>query len=105
MLINKPVSWIIRDRKIRLIYNKYEIKKKILKSLIYASAFCIGRKNLFFDFKFKKFTYKSSICKYRSNCMFLGNSRSILQQFKLSRHACKKYAAHGFLTGLGKASF
>jgi ribosomal protein S14 len=37
--------------------------------------------------------------------MFLGNSRAIIRKFKLSRHACKKYANLGFLTGLKKSSF
>ena len=104
MLLLKSINWINRDRKIRLVFLKYEIKKIILKSLLYNETF-IFYKKFFFDFKFKKFTFKSSISRYRTSCMFLGNSRAIIQPFKLSRHACKKYAALGFIVGLKKSSF
>ena len=104
MLLLKSINWINKDKKIRLVYKKYEIKKIILKSLIYNNILNI-REKIFFDFKFKKFMYNSSISRYRHSCMFLGNSRAVIQQFKLSRHACKKYASLGFLVGLRKSSF
>ena len=104
MLLLKSINWINRDKKIRLVFLKYEIKKIVLKSLLYNETFIFDKK-LFFDFKFKKFTFNSSISRYRTSCMFLGNSRAIIQQFKLSRHACKKYASLGFLVGLKKSSF
>lgn len=104
MLLIKSINWINRDKNIRLIFLKYEVKKIILKSLIYNET-SIYLNKLIYDFKFKKFTYNSSISRYRTSCMFLGNSRAIIQQFKLSRHACKKYASSGFLTGLRKSSF
>ena len=76
----------------------------IIKSILYNNKYNFLNK-LYFDNLFKKFTNKSSISKYRTNCMFLGNSRSIFQKFKMSRHICKKLASNGFLTGLKKSSF
>jgi len=104
MLFIKNINWINRDFTIRKLYSKYEIKKLILKCLLYNNKFNY-KKKIFFDVKFKKFTYKSSISKCRSNCMFLGNSRSIIHKFKLSRYASKKFAGMGFLIGLKKSSF
>lgn len=105
MLLIQSINWINRDKKNRLIYKKNEIKKIIIKSLIYNNIAINYYKKLFYDFKFKKFSYYSSIAKYRNNCMYLGNSRAVIRQFKLSRHSCKKYASLGFLIGLKKSSF
>lgn len=105
MLFIKNINWINRDGIIRRLYSKYEIKKLILKCLLYNNNELNLKKKIFFDFKFKNFTYKSSISKCRSNCMFLGNSRSIIHRFKLSRYASKKFAGMGFLVGLKKSSF
>lgn len=103
MLFIKNIYWINRDKKNRILYKNLELKKLILKGFLYNN---INIKNkIFFDFKFKKFLYKSSISKCRSNCMFLGNSRSIIHKFKLSRHSSKKFAGLGFITGLSKSSF
>lgn len=104
MLFIKNINWINRDKYIRKLYNNNELKKLVLKSLLYNNIYNFKEK-IFFDFKFKKFSYKSSISKCRSNCMFLGNSRSIIQKFKLSRHSSKKFAGMGFIVGLKKSSF
>jgi len=104
MLLIPLNNSIKKDKKIRYTFKKTEIKKIILKSLIYNNILDFYKK-IFFDSKFKKFTFYSSIAKYRHNCMFLGNNRAVIQQFKLSRHSCKKYASLGFLIGLKKASF
>lgn len=104
MLNIKTISWINKDKKNRKLFFKFEIKKLILKSLLYNIEYPFFYK-LYFDNNFKKFSFKSSISKNRKYCMFLGNSRCIFQRFKLSRHSCKKYASHGFISGLKKSSF
>jgi len=96
--------WIIKNENIKKLYKKYEIKKIILKSLLYCDNYPFIYK-LLFDFHFKKFPYQSSISKYRTYCLILGNSRSILRTFKLSRHSSKILAFYGNLTGLRKSSF
>ena len=103
MLFIKNIYWVNRDKKIRLLFNNLELKKLILKGFLYNSINI--KDKIFFDFKFKKFLYRSSISKCRSSCMFLGNSRSIIHKFKLSRHSSKKFAGLGFITGLRKSSF
>ena len=104
MLFIKNIYWINRDKKNRILFKKSELKKLILKGFLYNNNINIKQK-IFYDFKFKKFLYSSSISKFRSNCMFLGNSRSIIHKFKLSRHSSKKFAGLGFITGLSKSSF
>lgn len=104
MLFIKNIYWINRDKKIRLLFSKLELKKLVLKGFLYNNHLNIKNK-IFFDFKFKKFYFSSSISKSRSSCMFLGNSRSIIHKFKLSRYSSKKFAGLGFITGLSKSSF
>lgn len=101
----KTVKWIGKDKKYRKYFYNYEINKLILKSLLYNNINYPFLFKIYFDFKFKKFTFKSSISKARTSCMFLGNSRSVFRRFKMSRHLCKKYASFGFLVGLKKSSF
>jgi ribosomal protein S14 len=97
-------TWIKKDNVIRKDYKKFEIKKIVLKSLLYSEVYSFIFK-LIFDFHFKKFKFTSSISRYRRYCMVLGNCRAVLQRFRLSRHCCKKYATLGFCSGLRKASF
>lgn len=104
MLLIKTINWINKDRLSRKIFSKFEIKKLIIKSMLYNKSSTYLYK-IYYDKIFKKFIYKSSISRYRTNCIFLGNSRSIFQKFKLSRHACKNLASHGLLPGLKKSSF
>ena len=97
-------TWIKKDYKIRNYYKKFELKKIVLKSLLYSEVYPFLYK-LIFDFYFKKFPYNSSISRYRRYCIYLGNCRAVLQTFKLSRHCCKKYATLGYFSGLRKSSF
>lgn len=104
MVLIKSINWITKDKSFRNLFSKYEIKKLVLKSLLYNNNYPFFFK-LYFDKNFKNFTYNSSISKYRTSCLFLGNSRSVFQRFKLSRHIAKKFASNGFLVGLKKSSF
>lgn len=100
----KPKNWIKRDNNLRKTFHKHEIKKIVLKSLISDSVASLNKK-LCYDYFFKKIKSNTSICKIKTNCLFLFNSRSVKKKFKLSRHSCKKYAANGFITGLRKSAF
>lgn len=104
MLSINTIGWIKKDRNLRQSYVKYEIKKLTLKSLLYNVNYPFFFK-LYFDNFYKKFPYNSSIAKYRTSCMFHGNSRSVFKRFKLSRDVAKNLASHGYLTGLKKSSF
>lgn len=104
MLSINTIGWIKKDKILRKVFVKFEIKKLILKSLLYNINYSFFFK-LYFDNFFKKFLYNSSISRYRTSCMFHGNSRSVFQRFKLSRDVAKNFASNGFLTGLKKSSF
>lgn len=104
MLLISTVNWIKKDKKYRKEFFKFEIKKLIIKSILFNNKHFFFDK-IYYDNIFKKFSHNSSISRSRTNCMFLGNSRSIFQKFKMSRHICKKFASHGLLTGLKKSSF
>jgi len=104
MLLINTINWIKKDKDNRQIFLKFEIKKLTLKSLLFNINYPFIYK-FYFDTIYKKFSFNSSISRYRTSCIFLGNSRSIFKRFKLSRHVCKKFGSNGFLTGLKKASF
>lgn len=106
MLLLKSVKrqWVHTDKNIRLNYIKYEIKKLVIKSMLYNNKTSMIHK-FYFDKRFKQFPFKSSIANARTSCCFLGNNRSIFQKFKMSRHVLKNYASYGSIIGLRKSSF
>lgn len=103
MLLITTINWIKKDKNSRQIFSKFEIKKIIIKSLLYNNSNYY--KKMYYDNLFKNFPYNSSISKYRTSCIFLNNSRSVFRRFKLSRHICKNLASNGFLIGFKKSSF
>lgn len=106
MLLINSINWLTKDKGNRKLFKKLEIKKLVLKSLLFNTHKDAGiKKKLYYDKKFKNFNTKGSISRCRTSCMFLGNTRSVFRRFKLSRHAAKKYASHGFIPGLRKSSF
>ena len=104
MVLLNSINWIIKDKNNRKLFLKYEIKKKVLKSLLFNDDCNILHK-IRFDSAFKKYPFNSSISRYRTSCVILGNSRSVFQRFKLSRHAVKVLSSNGFLTGLKRSTF
>lgn len=104
MIVLNTKQWVKNDKNIRKLFLKYEIKKIIIKSLLYNYNNTIYQK-LYFDKKYKQFTFKSSIARARTSCIFLGNNKSIFNNFKMSRDMFKKYASEGYIIGLRKSSF
>jgi ribosomal protein S14 len=100
----KTINYINKDIINRKKFLKIEINKLILKSLIYNNNYPFFFK-YYFDKIFKKFLFNLSISKFRTYCIFLGNSKSIFRKFKFSRIICKKYASNGYIIGLKKSSF
>jgi ribosomal protein S14 len=98
------MNWIINNKKWRILFKKNEIKKLILKSLLYNKDYLFKFK-LYYDKVYKKFKYCTSIAKLQTFCLILKNKKSIFRKFKLSRHTIKKYASNGYIIGLKKASF
>lgn len=104
MIYYKSSHWIKRDKDIRKFFVLSEINKILLKSLLYNELGEYKHK-MYYDWTFKKYKKNSSLCRYRTSCVILANTRSVLRRFKLSRHAAKKYASYGIITGLKKAPF
>lgn len=98
------MNWILKNNKWRRLLKQNEIKKYVLKSLIYNSDSTYKYK-LYFDKMFKTINYKSSISKIRNYCVYLNNSKSIFRNFKLSRHKIKLLSADSHIIGIRKSSF
>jgi hypothetical protein len=97
-------GWILRDKKRRLTYKKCELRKLILKTLLYSTEYNYNYK-IYFVKKFYSFSKNSSISIYRTYGMFSYIGKSVFKRFKLNRHAAKYNASLGFLVGLRKSSF
>lgn len=104
MVVLRNYGWSARDKKIRSVFSKFELKKLVLKSLLSSAAYPI-----FFKFYFSKLFYmtpkNSSVSRYKTFCLFSLYGRVIFKKFKLSRHFSKRFASHGLLLGFRKSSF
>lgn len=104
MVWNRSKVWLNRDIKNRKFFPKYEIRKKVLKSLLRSSEYNLFQK-IYFIKIFHLITKKSSISIYRSGCIISGLGTSVSRKFRMSRHDIKVMAPAGYLVGLRKSSF
>jgi ribosomal protein S14 len=95
---------INKDQKRRLLVNKYELKRKLLKSIIYNLQLPKYVQFLAIT-KLNSFPKESSIVRIRNRCVITGRSRSVYKDFKLSRMMLRSFALNGFLTGITKSSW
>ena len=85
-----------KDYKYRKLFNKYETKRRFLKSISF-------NKNLDTSFRWmanlqlSKLPRQSSLCRTHNYCVETGRSRSILSLFKLSRLRLRKKASRGVI--------
>lgn len=103
MVLVKNYGWHVRDKSLRKHYKKHELKKNVIKSLLFFTKNPNLRLSLIKVFY--NITKKSSISNYRTSCMFSGSGRSVFRKFKLSRHFIKYLASEGLLMGFRKSSF
>jgi ribosomal protein S14 len=80
------IFWYNRQKENKIKFNKTELNKYILKSLL----------------NFSKF---NSISFFRHYCIITKHARSVFKKFKLVRHQCKSWSSKGYLTGMRKSSF
>lgn len=93
-----------KEYKNRFLYNKVEIRKLILKSLL--ANFSLEEEIKYFLQKhFVSFTKHSSITFYRNRCLINNWARSVFRKFKMSRHQIKAFSSFGLISGLRKSSF
>ena len=95
---------IEKDKKIRAVFEVYEIKKRILASI---------SNNLYFDRKTRKLAYlelynlpkNSSLIRTRRRCVLTGRARAVYRKFKLCRNMFRLLALKGDIPGVSKKSW
>ncbi len=97
-------GWVVKDENARLSYYKPELRKKVLKSLLYSNEYLLKYK-MYFIKKYHSYSKKSAISVYRTYGMFSYIGKSVFRRFKLNRHLAKFSASAGLLVGLRKSSF
>ena len=93
---------IKKDNVKRQLFNQFESKNNILKSITYSE-------NLLKSIQWKsaeavkKLEYCSSKTKVRNRCISTGRSHGVISEFKLSRIALKKYVSNKNGFGIKRA--
>lgn len=95
---------LAKDKKKRNLYKKYELKKKILKSIVLNRNVYIEKKNKVQELV-NKIPKNASITRIRNRCIVTGRGRGVYSFFKLSRLSFRELASFGFLPGIRKASW
>jgi len=95
---------IEKDKKRRLLYAKYEMKRLVLKSIIRDLSLS---KNLRFQSvnELNKITRNSSLGRLNNRCAQTGRSKGNYRMFKLSRITFRELALKGLLPGVTKSSW
>lgn len=83
-----------KDFKIRKLFNKFEKKRFLIKSLIYTPLIHLYQRYALTTL-FYHFTKNSSIARIKNKCLFSGRSRGIISKYKLSRHMLKQFINTG----------
>jgi len=93
---------VVKDKKNRLNYKKFE-KKKLLLKAIYVNKFldnyCHNQIKLYFK---NILVYKTKIKNY---CLLTARSRGIIRKYNISRMLFKQFASYGYLKGIKKSSW
>lgn len=95
---------LIKDNFNRMLFLKFELKKKLLKSISYnqhidKSLQLIAQTNL------DKHIKNSSITRIHNRCTKTGRSRGVYRDFKLSRISLRLSCLNGDFPGITKSSW
>ena len=104
MRILANFRWPRKQRSKRWVYDYFEIRKLVLKSLISNVDYSWSHK-LYFMHLFTRYPINSSTSRYRTFCLRSLYSRAIFKFVRLSRHSLKYYINNGFITGFRRSSF
>jgi len=93
-----------KDIKRRNLYNKYEIKRKYLKYILYNNKLStyIKQKAMYLLNNFPK---DSSKIRIKNRCVLTNRSKSVYRDFKISRIMLRNLANNGLLAGIVKSSW
>jgi len=95
---------IKKDIKRRKFFKKYEVKRKVLKSVIYDSN--INDKEKFFtQLMLSNLPKNSSVTRIHNRCVITGRSHGVHRKFKLSRIQIKDQLYKNNINGLRKISW
>lgn len=95
---------ILKDKKKRILVHRFELKKRLLKSVI--SQVLIDKKDKQrIIYRLNKQPRSSSITRVRNRCMLTGRGTGVLTFFRLSRIKFRELASFGLLNGVKKSSW
>lgn len=98
------VRSIIKDKGKRLLYKKYECKRRVLKSIISNLSIPL-QVRMEASSKLSKLPRNSSIVRVNNRCIITGRAKGVLRHFKLSRIQLRDLASFGLVPGVGKSSW
>lgn len=93
----------IKDQYKRKLFQKFEIKKLLSKSLLYDLQLSYNLRGVVFDIV-KKYSVTSKVI-HRNRCIFSNKARSIFIRYKLSRLSFKRLVVVGKITGVRRISW
>ena len=93
-----------KDKNIRLLIQKYKIKRLILKTILHTQALPFELK-LNAQLKLNDLPRNSSIIRTTNRCVVSNRSRGVYQLLKISRIKMREYIAQGLLPGFRKSSW
>lgn len=94
---------ILKDKKKRALVYKFELKKRLLKSVL-SQAFIEDKDKQHLIYLLNKQPRSSSITRVRNRCMLTGRGTGVLTFFRLSRIKFRELASFGLLSGVKKSS-
>lgn len=94
-------SLLIRDKKRRELFKKYELRRLILKSLLCNEILNFTEKNCI-RYLLNKMPKNSSSVRIRNRCILTGRGRGVIRKYRLSRIMLKKYSLLGYIPGIIK---
>ena len=103
LFYNMKKSLLVRDKKRRLLFKKYEIRRIILKSLLRNNLLNFNEKNCI-NFLLNKYPRNSLRIRIRNRCILTGRGRGVIRKFRLSRIMLKNYSLFGLIPGMVKDS-
>uniref|UniRef100_A0A7C8ZGP7 Small ribosomal subunit protein uS14m n=1 Tax=Opuntia streptacantha TaxID=393608 RepID=A0A7C8ZGP7_OPUST len=94
----------ILDYKRRLLVAKYELRRKLYKSLCRDLDLPSNLREKH-RYKLSKLPRNSSSTRIRNRCIFTGRPRAVYENFRMSRIVFRELASQGRLHGIKKASW
>jgi ribosomal protein S14 len=94
---------VIKDKYRRILFHKYERKKRLLKYLLFSTRNTTDK--VLIHSKLQRFSRNSSISRIKNMDIITGSAKSIYRKFGLSRHSFRYLANNGYLVGIRKSSW